>query len=303
MTDQSERTLRPPPRPPGEHRVWPGPSPTGSTDRCPRSAHPGRPLRPRGAPSAPPAHTLRRHPAAALRTRPAARRRARHRRRHLGRARQLGDRVGGLTVLTDPSGPAASSARPPGSPRSASPWSALPRVDAVVISHNHYDHLDAPTLRRLPRDTPVFVPAGLGRLVPPPPLHPGHRTGLVGGGRTERRPLRLRPRPPLVQAHPHRHLPLPVGRLGPHRRRDGQRVYFAGDTGYGHWFARIGRALPGHRPRPPADRRVRPALVAQRRPPDPEEAVRAVRDLGARRDGPHALGDVPAVRRAGRSNR
>lgn len=72
-------------------------------------------------------------------------------------------RIGGLTVLTDP----VWSRRIIGTPARITPvgvaWSALPRVDAVVISHNHYDHLDAPTLRRLPRDTPVFVPAGLGR--------------------------------------------------------------------------------------------------------------------------------------------
>ncbi|CAM5249969.1 hypothetical protein STENM327S_02728 [Streptomyces tendae] len=72
-------------------------------------------------------------------------------------------RIGGLTVLTDP----VWSRRILGTPPRVTPvgvaWSALPRVDAVVISHNHYDHLDAPTLRRLPRDTPVLVPAGLGR--------------------------------------------------------------------------------------------------------------------------------------------
>ena len=72
-------------------------------------------------------------------------------------------RIGGLTVLTDP----VWSRRILGTPARITPvgvaWEELPPVDAVVISHNHYDHLDAPTLRRLPRDTPLFVPAGLAR--------------------------------------------------------------------------------------------------------------------------------------------
>lgn len=38
----------------------------------------------------------------------------------------------------------------------------LPKVDALLISHNHYDHLDVPTLRRLPKDLWVGVPLGLG---------------------------------------------------------------------------------------------------------------------------------------------
>jgi L-ascorbate metabolism protein UlaG (beta-lactamase superfamily) len=39
----------------------------------------------------------------------------------------------------------------------------LPPLDLLLISHNHYDHLDAPTLRPLARETPVVVPCGLGR--------------------------------------------------------------------------------------------------------------------------------------------
>lgn len=38
-------------------------------------------------------------------------------------------------------------------------------VDAVLISHGHHDHLDLPSLRKLPRSVPVVVPRGLGELV------------------------------------------------------------------------------------------------------------------------------------------
>jgi len=42
---------------------------------------------------------------------------------------------------------------------------ALRGVDAVLISHLHYDHLDLPSLQRLGRDMPVVVPHGAGALV------------------------------------------------------------------------------------------------------------------------------------------
>lgn len=44
------------------------------------------------------------------------------------------------------------------------PLAALPKVDAVVISHDHYDHLDMDTIRALARDqhTPFLVPLGVG---------------------------------------------------------------------------------------------------------------------------------------------
>jgi len=39
----------------------------------------------------------------------------------------------------------------------------LERVDAVLISHLHGDHLDFGSLKRLPREVPLVVPRGAGR--------------------------------------------------------------------------------------------------------------------------------------------
>ena len=46
-------------------------------------------------------------------------------------------------------------------------WENLPLIDAVLVSHNHYDHMDLPTLRRLATrgNSKFIVPAGAGRLL------------------------------------------------------------------------------------------------------------------------------------------
>lgn len=42
---------------------------------------------------------------------------------------------------------------------------ALRGVDAILVSHVHYDHLDLPSLDRLGRSVPVLVPRGAGPLL------------------------------------------------------------------------------------------------------------------------------------------
>jgi L-ascorbate metabolism protein UlaG (beta-lactamase superfamily) len=66
----------------------------------------------------------------------------------------------GVRLLTDP----VTRARV-GPLRRVEPVPARDRVrdiDAILISHLHWDHLDVPSLRDLGRDLPIFVPAGSG---------------------------------------------------------------------------------------------------------------------------------------------
>src|SRR4051794_15298065 len=45
------------------------------------------------------------------------------------------------------------------------PAAALARIDAVLLTHLHRDHLDLPSLRRIGRAVPLVVPRGGGRLL------------------------------------------------------------------------------------------------------------------------------------------
>lgn len=68
--------------------------------------------------------------------------------------------MGGLNIITDP----VWANRMGFAKRLAPPGldiSQLPDIDVVLISHGHYDHLDFPSLRRLPGAPAIYVPAGL----------------------------------------------------------------------------------------------------------------------------------------------
>ncbi len=75
--------------------------------------------------------------------------------------------IDGARVLVDPVwGPRAapfSWAGPKRFHRPPLPFRELPKLDAVLISHDHYDHLDHPTIVRLARkDVDFVVPLGVG---------------------------------------------------------------------------------------------------------------------------------------------
>jgi N-acyl-phosphatidylethanolamine-hydrolysing phospholipase D len=72
--------------------------------------------------------------------------------------------AGGLNILTDPMfGERASPVSFAGPKRLAPPGIALkdlPKIDAVIISHNHYDHLDEDSVKALGNTPRYFVPLG-----------------------------------------------------------------------------------------------------------------------------------------------
>lgn len=75
--------------------------------------------------------------------------------------------IGGLNILTDPHLTGRASPFHSAGPKRLQPpaldFADLPPIDVVVISHNHYDHLDLRTVRRLAQehDPQFFVPLGL----------------------------------------------------------------------------------------------------------------------------------------------
>jgi L-ascorbate metabolism protein UlaG (beta-lactamase superfamily) len=74
----------------------------------------------------------------------------------------------GVNILTDPIWSDRASPVTFAGPRRLTPpgiaFADLPHIDAVVISHDHYDHLDAPTVERLAREhhPRFFAPLGVG---------------------------------------------------------------------------------------------------------------------------------------------
>ena len=102
-------------------------------------------------------------------------------------------RVDGFTLLTDPqfsthAGPGGRIGTPRVRPPGIEPRD-LPAVNAVFISHNHYDHLDIASLRWLTAQrAPAFVTLPRAQGAARAQGHrAGDRAGLVGVDRRDRR--------------------------------------------------------------------------------------------------------------------
>ena len=97
---------------------------------------------------------------------------------HIGHATTLLRVAGGPALLIDPIWSARASPLRWLGPKRVRPaaldFAALPPLDAILVTHNHYDHCDLPTLRRLAHRarTPVVTGLGNAALIAPTGLGP-----------------------------------------------------------------------------------------------------------------------------------
>ena len=194
-------------------------------------------------------------------------------------------RMEGVSFLTDPMFSRRASPFSFMGPRRMAPpgmtLDALPKPDFVLLSHDHYDHADLPTVKWLAGQGVRFVvPLGLGEWVR---RARGEALELDWWQETEIAGLR-------IHCVPAQHFSGRSLRDRFHRLWAGwvvagcsRRFYYAGDTGYSDDFAEIGRRLgPTDLAAIPIGAYL-PAEIMHFVHVTPEEALQIARDVRARR--------------------
>ena len=161
-------------------------------------------------------------------------------------------------------------------------WEDLPRIDTVLLSHNHYDHLDLATLHRLADrgQSQFIVPSGVGQLLrsrnigPVQELDWGESLPLDGATIHSVPALHFSARGIFD-----RNLSLWCGYV---IETAGGIVYFAGDTAFGDHFARIRERFGAPRLALLPIGAYEPRWFMSPVHMAPEDAVRAHRILGAK---------------------
>ena len=194
--------------------------------------------------------------------------------------------IEGLNILTDPIwSQRASPVSWAGPRRHRLPglrFEDLPPIDAILLSHDHYDHLDAPTLRRLARDhsPEIFCPLGVAKLLRTLGFAQPHERDWWGTAEWS----------PGMRLHclPARHF---SGRSPFDRNRTlwcswlvesaSGNVYFGADTGFGPHFSEIARSFPPPRLALLPIGAFRPEWLMSPVHMSPEEAYEAHKLLGA----------------------
>ena len=161
-------------------------------------------------------------------------------------------------------------------------WEDLPRIDTVLLSHNHYDHLDLATLRRLADrgQSQFIVPAGVARLLRSQSIGPVHELDWGESLRLGRSTIHSVPALHFsARGIFDRNRTLWCGYVVEATDRV---VYFAGDTAFGGHFASIRERFGApHLALLPIGA-YEPRWFMSSAHMGPEDAVRAHHILGAR---------------------
>lgn len=113
--------------------------------------------------------------------------------------------------------------------RSESPPPLACEADLVVVSHLHYDHLDAASLRRFPARTPIVVPVGTAAVIPA--LRARHLVEVAPGDTVDVAGVRIEVLPAHHDGRRHPWARHPAPALGFRMSSAGRTAWYPGDTG------------------------------------------------------------------------